>query len=364
MVKQRKQARFADGTGGDGSKSKKSRGGSSSNKGPAAPFKPAPEELRPLLETLEEKRVYILHVDGKPAEFKRKIFMVPVAMNIGLVLLFVWRVWYIVPWYLRLLESTLGTPNETTMVAAEVGWGELLPEVARRAAHFALDFVLVVFIWPWPYEFCLGTKHANPVSWRWTVGFRPKEVVARRSRAWSTPFADVAVEDHAVDRGTLLARVAAAVNPVYMQEKTGYLMMGKDWDLDWGVMIDATQMVDTGMATLDAFRLVVLVFSDEHGWLMVNMADSQAPASGESPEQDERRRQVFLFRDALAAMGKEDLFFRWIDMVQFEVTQPGGFTAERQEIVAKQVRDLFNEQGIDFDGVWKESVGTENLGGM
>ncbi|KAF3359428.1 hypothetical protein VdG1_05181 [Verticillium dahliae VDG1] len=72
-----------------------------------------------------------------------------------------------------------------------------------------------------------------------------------------------------------------------------------------------------------------------------------------------RRQQVFAFRDALAAVGKEDLFFRWIEIVQYESTQPGGFGPERQVDAAKKIRDLFSNEGIDFDEFWKESVGED-----
>jgi hypothetical protein len=53
-------------------------------------------------------------------------------------------------------------------------------------------------------------------------------------------------------------------------------------------------------------------------------------------------------------MGKEDLFFRWIEIVEFETSKPGGFTHEKQEAVAEQIRELFQSNGVDFDKVWRE----------
>ena len=76
---------------------------------------------------------------------------------------------------------------------------------------------------------------------------------------------------------------------------------------------------DTGSAAIEAFRNVVLVFHEEFGWLSVDLK------LGDNAEEDERRRQVFAFRDALAALGKEELFYRWIEIVQFETSQPNGF---------------------------------------
>ncbi|KAF3344622.1 Ribonucleoside-diphosphate reductase large chain [Verticillium dahliae VDG2] len=96
-------------------------------------------------------------------------------------------------------------------------------------------------------------------------------------------------------------------------EKTGYLTMNGEWDLDWEAMVTAHALVDRKDMALDAFRAVVL----------------------------------------------EDLFFRWIEIVQYESTQPGGFGPERQVDAAKKIRDLFSNEGIDFDEFWKESVGED-----
>jgi hypothetical protein len=216
--------------------------------------------------------------------------------------------------------------------------------------------MLYVFVWPWPYEFAFGWQHANPVAWRWNIGFRNKEIIARRSRGWDKALKDVINDKNSKE--LFMAAVGVATSSMLMQEKTGYLLMNKQWNLDWGVMIDASTMVDKKMAALEAFTLVVLVHHADFGWMAVDHK------LGESIEEDDRRRQVLLFKDALLAIGKEDLFFRWIEVVQFEASQPGGFSAERQEIVAQQVRDLFQNEGVDFDQVWKESVGTEGIAGM
>ncbi|KAI2622730.1 hypothetical protein GGS26DRAFT_567417 [Hypomontagnella submonticulosa] len=324
--------------------------------GPPAPFKRPPEVLQPFVDTLDEKHVYIAHVDNQPADFKRKIFAVPVLMNIGLVALFVYRVWYIAPYYLQILASVLGYPNETTMVVDEMEWSEIAPEVAKRAFSFMFDFVLCVFVGPWPYDFAFSQDHGNPVQWRWSVGFRDREVVVRRSRKWTETMGDVVNDDSA--RSMFLSRVGTATAPMLLNEKTGYLLMNADWDLDWAAMVDATTMVDKKMAAIEAFKTVILVFHEEYGWLCVDMK------IGENAEEDERRRQVFAFRDALVTVGKEDLFYRWIEIIQFETSQPGSFTPEKQAQTAKQIRDMFDKQGINFDEFWKESVGQDAFNGQ
>ncbi|KAI1401005.1 hypothetical protein F4819DRAFT_487069 [Hypoxylon fuscum] len=317
--------------------------------GPPAPFKRPPEVLQPFVDTLDERHVYITHVDNKPADFKRKIFAVPVLMNLALALLFAYRAYYILPYYLQILASVLGYPNETTMVVAEMEWADIAPEVAVRALSFMLDFVLVVFVWPWPFDFCLAQEHGNPVAWRWRVGFRDREVVVRRSRKWDEAKGDV-VHD-AGQASLLMSRIGPATSPLLVAEKTGYLLMSKEWDLDWAAMVDAHTMVDRKMAAIEAFKTVILVFHEEYGWLCVDTK------LNEGAEEDEKRRHVFAFRDALAAVGKEDLFYRWIEIIQYESTQPSGFGPEKQEQVAKQIRDLFDKEGINFDKLWNESVG-------
>lgn len=328
---------------------------------PPAPFKRAPDVLNPFLETLDEKQAYITHIDAKPASFKRKVFMVPVAMNTCIVALIAWRAWYIGPWYLQLLVSLLGYSNETTLVLEELDfWSEVAPELFRRALVFTLDFVVLgAFLGPWPLEFCWDWRgNGSPVLWRWAVGFRDREIVVRRSRQWGEAVVRGDVVRSPEGRSLFMARIGMATSPMLLNEKTGYVLMDAEWDLDWKGMVDATAMVDRKMAAIEAFRTVVLVFHEEYGWLSVDLK------LGDNAEEDDRRRQVFAFRDALAAMGKENLFYRWVEIVQFETSQPGGFSPERQVEVAKQIRELFEKQNVDFDGLWKEAVGTDGLTGM
>lgn len=328
---------------------------------PPQPFKRAPEALAPFLSTLSPKHVYITHIDNKPTDFKRKIFLIPVVINLAIAVLAVLRIRYIAPWYFQLVTSALGHDNETTLHPATLTWALIAKAALRRAVTFSLDFLLFVFVWPWPVEFCLALSHGNPVRWRWNVGFRDREIYVRRSRAaWDVGIAKkvLAGEGDVQAKGLLLNNVAAATSPMLINEKTGYLTMNGEWDLDWAAMVRATRLVDDKTIALDAFKLVVVLYHEAYGWVALDLKTS------ETAQDDERRNQVFAFRDALAAVGKEDLFYRWIEIVQFESTQPGGFGPEKQVTVAKKIRDLFAEQGIDFDAFWKESVGSDGLANM
>lgn len=273
----------------------------------------------------------------------------------AVVVLLLWRFYYAGPYYLRLFVSTLGYANETTLVAKDLSWRELTVAVVGRAFTFLVDSLLVLFLGPWPVDFVFA-RGGSPVQWRWSVGFRDKEIYIRRSREWYQDLKN-AVENEE-SRNALLSFVRTATSPMFVQEKTGYLTMNAQWDLDWAAMCHATALVDRKTLAIDAFRALVLVHHPEHGWMCVDMG------TGENAGEEDRRRQVFAFRDALASVGKEDLFFRWIEIIQFETSQPGGFGPEKQVEVATKVRELFRASGIDFDELWKEAVGSNELAGM
>ncbi|KAL2194928.1 hypothetical protein P885DRAFT_41727 [Corynascus similis CBS 632.67] len=349
------------------SPSTKSGTGNNTPSTPPHPFKPAAAALQPFTATLPRGHVYIAHVDPRPASFKRNLFLVPVALNLAVIALFIWRVVRVGPWYLSVLTSTLGYSNETTLRAADMSRSEVVRAVVSRAATFLLDFVLAVFVWPWPYEFFIGTTgRGSPTAWRRAVGFRGREVYVRRSReSWDGVLREEGVDlfdsearEAREGRDVIMARVRAATAPMYMQQKTGYLTMDGAWDLDWKAMVDATRLADKGEVALEAFGTVVLLHHAKFGWVTVDLGN------GVTAEQEERRRQVMAFREALATLGKEDLFFRWVEMIQFETTQPGGFTPEKQVAAAQKIRDMFKSNGVDFDELWKETVGTDGLAGM
>jgi hypothetical protein len=323
---------------------------------PPKPFKKAPSSLEPFIRTLSKQHVYITHIDSKPKDFKTKIFLVPIGMNVATVLIFLWRMWYIIPYYNKLVLSGLGHPNDTTFSVADSTWGQLVWEICKRGISIFADFLLFTFVLPEPVEFFFGNKHSNPVRWRWCVGFRDKEIYVRRSREWDKVAGDIFKSTEA--RQVVLGNISQATSPMLLNDKTGYLTMNSIWALDWEGMVTATALVDKKEIALEAFRTVVLLHHQDYGWLSFDMG------TGVNADEDQKRRQVFAFKDALAAVDKEDLFFRWIEIVQFESSQPGGFGPEKQMEAAKKIRDLFQENGIDFDEFWKESVGSDASTGL
>lgn len=318
------------------------------------PYKEPPTVLRPFIDGLSKKHVYITHIDSKPASFKRNMFLVPVAINVVVVAFFLLRMRHILPWYWTLLLTGFGHPNDTFNFDFHSStWSEFAIETAWRTSTLIIDFLLVVFVWPWPIEFVAATAHGNPSRWRWHIGFREKEIYVRRSRDWDTSLGEDFLYNDTSKR-ILKAYVETATNPMLQEQKTGYLLMNGSWNLDWDAMIHAHGLVDAKEAAIEAFQNVVLIHHRDFGWLSY---DIKTVASA---FENEKRRQVFAFRDALVAMDKENLFYRWIEIVQYEATQPGGFGPEKQEAAAKQIRELFEKENINFDELWQQTVGPEN----
>ena len=324
---------------------------------PPAPFTVPPPELEPFLETLDITHVYITHVDRFPARFKQRIFTVPVLLNLAIFILLVWRAWAIIPTYFALLKTMLGHESSQTVDPAAHTNSQLIWLVVTRGANFMLDFVLVRVIMPWPLTFFLESP-ANPVSWRWRIGFRDEEIVVRESRKWGTEelMRGVKVGDESPFWKT---RVLPGVDKMFVRSKTGYMMMDKDWDLDFWAMIQAHRLVGEGKLRARDFEKSVFAWCEGTGWVCW-----QVYKLDEAGAADEERTKIVLLKDKLTAMGKESLFFRWIEIVQYESGREGGFTIERQKETLEKVKEAFAAQGVDFEELMKEVGGLEGTPGM
>ncbi|KAK0101654.1 hypothetical protein ONS95_006814 [Cadophora gregata] len=324
---------------------------------PPTPFKRAPATLEPFLSTLDTSHIYITHIDTKPKDFKQKIFLVPVLMNVVIIGLILWRIKTIGPFYMKICFSLMGNPNETTVDTTRMSFNDAFLVILNRAMIFIGDLLIYVFIWPWPREFFGGRTISNPVAWRFAVGFRPQEIIVRRSRKWDRAIVDVLEQGSGQDE--LFDIVRRAVDPIWMAEKTGYLMLNKEWDLDWRSIITATKMVDKKTLSIQDFKTTILLHNEQFGWMVIETA-----AAGGSAAEEEGRRKIVAFKDELTALGKENLFFRWIELVQYESSRPGGFSPERQVETMAKAKDMFESQGVDFDKFWAKVGGMEGMPGM
>lgn len=353
------------------------------------PFSPAPAALAPLLSTFNPSLVYITHVDLQRAPFKRRIFYVPLGLNVLFVAVLIWRAYYITPYYWAILMSLLGNKNETTIVSSQHAHGELLWMVVRRMVTFTLDYLLVAVVGPWPWSFFLE-QPGNAALWRWKVGFRDEEVYVRQSRGWGGKDLLGEAEGSTGKAGEespfFKTRLLPAVDAQRLREKTGYLLMDKDFDLDFYGMIAATQLLDQKDITMDMLRKSVFV------WMSNTPASTSTKTKSKSkskpnppattPEEEEQNpdpstgqwlvwnfspldsslstpsgQKILAFKDSLTVMGKENLFFRWVELIQYESNAPEGFTPERQAAAAEKVKKLFADQGVDFEELSREVGG-------
>lgn len=284
-------------------------------------------------------------------------------MNVAIALLLAWRAYVAIPSYVAIALATLGYSTEAKVDVRDTNWTTLLAITVKRALMFLFDWSLFRFIGPWPLDFFLSAP-ANPVSWRRTVGFPDREVVVRVSRKWDKVLPSGWVGDDKRERekeDVFRDRIMPAIDPKRIRAKTGYLMMDKNWDLDFAAMIAVHHLLSTRKLQLDDLQKTVILYSEPHGgWLVWPVHKHDATATN---SQELGRQKIVAFKDRLTAMGKENLFFRWIEIVQYESSQPGGFTAGRQAVAMRKAKEAFEGQGVDFERFWKDVGGMEGLPG-
>jgi hypothetical protein len=118
-------------------------------------------------------------------------------------------------------------------------------------------------------------------------------------------------------------------------------------------------MVDKKEVPMDDFRTIVFVHSQKFGWVLFDTRNDRG-----SRKEENGRRKILAFRDELTAIGKENLFFRWVELIQFESLQPEDFGPGRQEEVMQKAKEMFEEQGVDFEKFWAKIGGMEGMPGM
>lgn len=255
-----------------------------------------------------------------------------------------------------MLATLLGLSTSSIVDTSTTPLTTMLLIIAKRTLNLAFDYLLLSIFSTWPLGFLLG-----PVKWRRAIGLRDREIIVRQSQqSWSRGLkrdAWITEDESARDR------IVAAVTPERLT-KSGYLLVDADWNLEYDAMIRAHGLVDQNRkgegVPLDEFRTGVLVHTDAHGWLIWRI-DEESP---QGRAQKHQRDQILAFRDKLAEFGKEDLFFRWAEIIQYESSQEGGFTPERQRRAMVEAKKLFEDNGVDFSQFWREVGGMEGVSGF
>ncbi|EAS32646.3 uncharacterized protein CIMG_03670 [Coccidioides immitis RS] len=321
---------------------------------PAA-FTQAPSSLTQFLENLSPEHVYLIHLDRQPKLEKHQIFFVPLVLNSVILALVIYRVYIGIFTYPDILIAILGGDSPARIDPKRSSWSLISSVLAQRTFTFLFDYLLIALFLPWPVRFITG-----PVRWRLKVGFQRVEIVVRKSRAWSETLRRTWIRD---DDGAMKERIIPAITPMRLR-KTGYLLIDADWDLDFPSMTRAYDDVKTGKLNFGDFETCVIVHGGGNkGWLIWRVEDHEfAHRSDPSMElTPSERGKIVAFKDKLTSMGKEDLFFRWVEIIQFESTQPGGFTAERQQKAMLETKELFEQHGVDFEQFWSEVGGMQGV---
>ncbi|EMC92878.1 hypothetical protein BAUCODRAFT_37791 [Baudoinia panamericana UAMH 10762] len=325
---------------------------SSSSSQIPAPFTKAPTSLVPFLQQCDPAQVYLTHIDRHPPDYKRQIFLIPVILNGSIAVLLAWRIYAALPTYWAIVQTLLGYPSATTVDPKTTTRRQQILILLRRVLMFFFDFLLFRFVGPWPLTFFLE-QPSNPVVWRWNIGFVQEEVVVRVSRNWNASDLMQGIKQ-GDDSPFFKTRILPAIEKQFMRSKTGYLMMDKSWDLDFQLMLDAHTLVRRKEVKINDLDKLVLVHQDGVGWLAWQWET-------ENDVIEDRRKRVVAFKDKLTGMGKESLFFKWMEIVESERDADGSFTIEAQQKVVKRVQAAFESEGIDFEELSRTIGGLEEL---
>ncbi|KAI9762099.1 MAG: hypothetical protein M4579_000579, partial [Chaenotheca gracillima] len=400
-----------------------------------------PPAVEALLPHLSPRHIYLLHTDTFPAQHKKNVFLVPLALNTLLVLILLWRAYTGLPVYASYLETLFApsTPGDGTPGSAAGVNTTTIAEMLRRAVTLGLDYALFAWVGVWPAGFFLGVGGmdrgaeegergpGSPFLNRLfhARGFWDNEIVVRRSRrSWDTVLSagdvglSAAEDDPRTARGSFAplerrtpaqilasedpefldgkiarSKVSDATDEAYVCARSGMGMIGRDWEVDFeamGIVEDMIHAATTSTTAkgpeesrsqlcreLDRWCLVYHDFPSETAEVPASTnghtgtktttttADPSVSASGwyvytpgwtrnTSDSEDQRRRlKIQAMKDRLTALGKESLFFRWVELVADAQVAPGPGSPDgapqSPEVTAQRAKEMFEREGVDFD---------------
>jgi len=342
---------------------------------PPSPFEPAPAALLPLAKYLPRDHVFVVHPEQTPPALRRQAFIVPVLLNLVISAGLCWRLYRAVPVYLEQLITILGYETSWSVTPKNLAWSDLINILGSRTILLTVDYVIFGILGRWPYEFLLGDRYGRYVGcagWKWDVGFsRPKEPVVRRGRKWDVPiFLDEeerkkqAKPADTWTREEELAVYTKCTDALRKSQtsKNALSLLDKDWDLDYRAMVDSTELIDQAKLSLDDVDHVVLVpwQGKWYSWYphKVKATDGRIDPI---PERDERLES---FKKHLIQLGCEDVFYRWIEIVQYETSQPARFTQNKRNEAEQELRRMLRSRKKDDEAFVQAVGGLQNVPGL
>lgn len=319
----------------------------------------------PFVSTLPPDHVYITNLDRNDLSIKKQAFLVPLLLNILIVGILCTRIYYAAPVYSSLIMTVFGYETPYNVDPSVASKKDVFSTIVSRTLLMITDYALFWMLGSWPRSFFIGSaqnRFLGPLGWKMNVGFQEQEVVVRRGRKWD----DAIVEG--VDEGarawgvdeelTIKIKVEAAMLKSY-STKTALSLLDKDWDLDYHAMSDAHQMAEDGRMNVEDLQELALVYYHKQ-WVVWRINEAhEVPVS--DLEADEKVRN---FRDKLTSLGCEDVFFRWIEIIQYETNQPGGFLEGRQAEAMRELRRMVMDRGVDYELFWNDIGGQKGLPGF
>lgn len=320
-----------------------------------APFKVVGPALEPFVSTLPTDHVFLVHIDRTPIPLKRRVFVVPVLLNILITIILCIRVYYAAPVYVEQLITIFGYDTAYKVDTERSSTAELLNTVASRTILLLTDYTIFVLLGSWPKEFVFGSRASrsiSPFDWRTALGFQEEEIIVRRGRIWDKSLLE-GVEDGErawtpQDELILKNKVEPAMRKSYTS-KTGYLLLDKHWDLDFRGIIDAHRLVKDDRIKQAELQDLSLVYYNKQ-WIVWKVHENLEPAEVVKDE------KVEAFKNKMTELGHEDVFFRWIEMVQYETSRTGGFTQARQDAALQDLKNVLESKGLALDDIGGSAV--------
>ncbi|KAI4113699.1 MAG: hypothetical protein LQ345_005376 [Seirophora villosa] len=358
---------------------------------PSSPFTPPSSSLSHLLSSFPHPHIYILHLDPTTPQHRALLFAFSFLLNALLAALLLYRLSHALPLYISLLTSNNSTTASPPLDLRATGTQHraMAALILRRTAMLFFDLVVLGrWVAEWPVAFFLG----GAVAWRWRVGFPPprREVVVRRSRRWaertrgrewwrrvhdvvSSHGAQGREDEEEEESAAAVAwdKIAEATRRESVKGKSGMLLVGTDWELCFRAMVRAHSLLllllgrehRLEWSEFERGGPVVAVWSEgQAGWLVWRPWGDDDDAETDEKGKGEKLR---LFKGLLTRMGREGLFFRWVEMMQrYGGAAEAGFTRERREMAVGRSRALFEGEGVSWEEVMRGIGGVDGLPGM
>jgi hypothetical protein len=330
-----------------------------------SPFRPVPSSLQPFVSTLPTDHFYITHLDQNAVSVKKQAFLVPSVLNILIVGVLCLRVYYVAPIYLGLILTLFNYETPYHVDPSGASAGDIMSTVASRTFLMMVDYAMFWVLGSWPRQFLLGgasNRFVGPLGWKMNVGFQETEAVVRRGRKWDIAVVEGVDESQRSwdvnDELTIKIKVEAAMRRNYTS-KTALSLLDKDWDLDYHAMSDAHHLAEDGKVKLDDLQELGLIYYHKQ-WLVWHIHEAhEVPLSDLAADEKVRN-----FREKLKALGCESVFYRWIEIIQYETNQPGGFLEGRQGEAMRELQRMLESKGVDYGGFLGDIGGTKGLPGF